>query len=399
MKDQSKRGIRCLFVGQVVSQIGDSVYMIALMWLVLELTGSKASMGTVAALAHLPILLFGLMGGVAADLYNRRKVMLAADALRALVVLALPVMMLRGQASMGVIYGATFALSIGVVFFNPARDAIVPELVPADKLIKANSLIQSSHFAAMLLGPAVAAVLLTAVDLVHLFFIDAATFAISFIAIMLIPYAAPRREQHKDRGSPLNHLRDALGYVMKNRRLRFLLILTAINNFFIMGPAIVGTPVFVKEILKKEVTHYALVESALGLGMILGAILINLVAKRVGKGKLLLLGILFDGITYALLYYGDSTAFLAGMIAFHALGIPFIIVCRTALVQEWVPRDMQGRIFGLVGTAVVGTTAVSCGVVGLLAETIPVNVIFGIFGSLATLCGVVGFCYPKLRNS
>jgi len=392
------RGLKSLFVGQVVSQMGDSIYMIALMWLVLELTGSKAAMGTVAALSHLPILLFGLLGGVAADVYNRRRVMLAADAMRALVVLVLPLTMLYGTVNLGVIYGVTFVSALGIVFFNPARDAIVPELVPPSQLVKANSLIQSSHFAAMLLGPAVAALLLSAVDLVHLFTINAATFGISFGAILLIRYR-PTGRQTAARKSTTGHLGEVVRYVFKERRLRFLLILTAINNFFIMGPAIVGTPIFVREILHQDVTHYAFVESTLGLGMIIGAILVNLAARSLGKGKLLLLGMLFDGVTYAVLYYCGTTMGLAALIAFHALGIPFIIVSRTALIQEWVPTGMQGRIFGLAGMAVVGTTAVSCGAVGFLAESIPINLIFGVFGICATLCGIVGYCYTKLRES
>lgn len=195
------------------------------------------------------------------------------------------------------------------------------------------------------------------------------------------------------------HLREVVRYLIKARRLRFLLILTAINNFFIMGPAIVGTPVFVKEILQRDVTHYAWTQSALGLGMIVGAVLVNVAARSLGKGKLLLFGMLFDGLTHAVLYYCETTLCLASVVAFHALGIPFIIVSRTAMIQEWVPTGMQGRIFGLVGMAVVGSTAVSCGAVGVLAESIPVNLIFGVFGTCATLCGVVGLCYSKLRES
>ena len=131
---------------------------------------------------------------------------------------------------------------------------------------------------------------------------------------------------------------------------------------------------------------------------VLGAILINLVAKRTGKGKLLLLGMLFDGVTYAVLYFCGSLPLMGVLIAFHALGIPFIVVSRTALIQEWVPAEMQGRVFALVGMAVVGTTAISCGAVGVLSEYVPVNVIFGVFGTVATLCGVVGAFYGKLRE-
>ena len=393
-----RSGIKFLFTGQVISQMGDSIYMMALMWLVLKLTGSKTAMGTVAALSYLPVLLFGLFGGVAADLYDRRKLMMAADVLRALAVLIIPITMMQGTVNLWVIYGATFTLAMGSTFFNPARDAIVPELVPQSELVRANSLVQVSGYMAMLLGPAVAAGLLVAgLDLMHLFTIDSATFAASFVAILLIRYR-PVQKKKASVGVAAAHLREIAKYVMKEKHRRFLLILTAVNNFFIMGPAVVGTPIFVKEILDQGVKEYAYIESALGLGMVLGAILINLVAKRTGKGKLLLLGMLFDGVTYAVLYFCGSLPLMGVLIAFHALGIPFIVVSRTALIQEWVPAEMQGRVFALVGMAVVGTTAISCGAVGVLSEYVPVNVIFGVFGTVATLCGVVGAFYGKLRE-
>jgi MFS family permease len=398
VKWSSDRGLNCLFAGQLVSQMGDSMYMIGLMWLVLDLTGSKAAMGTVATLSYLPVLVFGLFGGIVADLYNRRRIMLAADALRALVVLVLPIAMLYGTINLWTIYAVTFALAMGIAFFNPARDAIIPELVPQDRLVRGNSMIQSSHYAAMLLGPALAAALLSVVSLRSLFAIDAATFAVSFIAIFMIRYRPVANHEHA-RLTATRHFGEVVCVVMKDNRLRFLLVLTSVNNFFIMGPAIVGTPVFIKELLRGDAKDYALVESALGLGMVVGVVLINYTNRLIGKGKLLLLGMIFDGLTHALLYFCGSMEGMVALIALHAIGIPFIVVSRTALVQEWVPSGMRGRIFGLVGMAVVGTTSISTGVVGILAESVPVNTIFCIFGICAALCGAAGWCYLQLRDS
>jgi len=392
------RNLTCLFVGQLVSQMGDTMYLIALMWLVLELTGSKAAMGTVAALSHLPVLLFGLPGGVVADLCDRRKVMIAADAMRAVAVLAIPLAIVAGTANLWIVYAVTVALALGMTFFNPARDAMVPELVPHKELIRANTLVQATHYAAMLLGPAVAAALIGMLGLTALFAIDSATFVVSLLAIVLIRYTPPPG-RHAGRPSAALHIREVLVAVLQDKRLRYLLLLTTINNFFIMGPAIVGTPVFVREILLGNATDYALTGSALGLGMVLGSLLIHLAGHRLGKGRLLLLGMMFDGLTYAVLYFCGSLAGLMALIAFHALGIPFIMVSRTALIQEWVAPDMRGRVFSLVSMAVVGTTAVSCGVVGILAERFPANEIFCVFGTCATACGLVGWGYRGLRES
>jgi len=390
--------ITLLFIGQLVSRIGDSMYMIGMMWLVLDLTGSKAAMGTVAALSHLPILLFGLGGGIMADLFNRRRVMLLADLLRTLVVLVLPIAAVTGTMSLYVIYAVTFILAMGAAAFEPAREAIIPDLVPPDRLLGANSVIQTTSYAALLIGPALAAAVISGVGLQHLFSVDSATFFASFLVILFIRY---REEPCTDpqRRSVSMHLREIIEHVLKSRRLLFLLVLTAVNNFFIMGPAIVGTPVFVREVLKSGAASYAFVQIGLGVGMIIGAIMVVLAGRAIGRGKLLLLGMIFDGVTHALVYYCGSVPGMVGLFAVHAIGVPFIVVSRTALIQQWVERRLRGRVFSLVNISVIGTTAISCGAIGWLSEYVSVAVLFAVFGTSAALCGVVGWCVASLRRS
>ncbi len=398
VKQLLRGDLKYLAFGGIISHMGDRVYWIGLSWLVLELTGSESAVGSVYAISSLPILLFGVFGGVVADMWNRRTIMLVADGLRALVVLMIPFMMLKGTMDLNVIYILTFILSVGTAFFDPARDAMIPDMVRKEHLLAANSLAQLSFHLALLLGSTVVALVLKFTGLESLFYVDSGTFLVSFVAIWMIRYGSKASEAGP-KVTAVGHLRDVIRLVMKDRRLRFLLILTSANNFFIMGPALVGTPVFVKFLLKGGAGDYALSQAALGAGMLAGLVLVNVAGRNIGKGRLLLSGMMFDGLTHAVLYFCNSTLGLSLVIGFHAIGIPFIMVPRAALLQEWVEPEMRGRVFGLLGTAVVGTTAISCFVTGYIAEGVPINIVFAVFGTCAALCSVLGWLHTRLRDS
>ncbi|MBI9071892.1 MAG: MFS transporter [Melioribacteraceae bacterium] len=392
------KNLAMLFSGQLISQMGDSMFLIGLMWLVLEITGSKTSMGMVAMIAHIPNLTLALFAGVIVDSFNRKKIMIVSDLARAVIVLAIPITYYMGIISLPIIIATAFMLSTFSILFNPARDSVLPELVNKINLLKANSLIQSSNYAAILIGPIVAAGIVGLIGVANLFTIDAFTFFLSFITILFITYSPEKKEKRKLSSAKLQ-LKEIANYVFHDKKLRFLLILTAVNNFFIMGPAIVGIPIFVKDILQKDASTYALVESMYGIGMIAGSIFINYANKFMGKGKLLLWGMIFDGVTYAVLYFVDSTALMMFAIVIHAIGIPFIVVSRTAMIQEWTDKEKLGRVFSLVNIAVVGMTALTTGATGIIAEYIGIDLVFAVFGIAATLSGVIGFYNKKLREA
>ena len=136
------RDLNCLFVGQLISQIGDAMFHIGMLWLVLELTGSKSAMGTIAMLGYLPVLLLGIPAGIMADRMDRRRLMMAADLVRAAVVAVLLGLCLTSTVQLWMLLAVVIVLASASTPFNPARDAMVPDLVEGDDLLRANSAIQ-----------------------------------------------------------------------------------------------------------------------------------------------------------------------------------------------------------------------------------------------------------------
>ncbi|MGB0929829.1 MAG: MFS transporter, partial [Chitinophagales bacterium] len=172
-----------LFTGQTISQSGDSIFEIALLWILLELTGSNAATGLIAMSGYLPSLLFGLFSGALVDRFDKRRIMLLADVARAILVACIPILYYVGGLN-GLVLGLfTFAIASFNTLFNPARDALVGKIVPPNKQLQANSLIHTSWQYALFVGPAIAGFLLLFVNEIQLFLLDACTFLLSFYFI------------------------------------------------------------------------------------------------------------------------------------------------------------------------------------------------------------------------
>jgi hypothetical protein len=182
-------------------------------------------------------------------------------------------------------------------------------------------------------------------------------------------------------------------------RLRWLLILTAVDNLFIMGPAVVGTPLLVKGPYGGTGSDYALLEAALAAGVFLGLPLTTWLNRRTGQGKVLIAGIFLDGITYLPLLWIDHLWAAGVAIGLHGISIPLITVTRSSLIQRIAHPEQLGRIFAFVGITVLGLTAASSGLTGLIATFVPVKVIFGVIAIGAALCAPVAWMSKAFRES
>jgi MFS family permease len=190
-----------------------------------------------------------------------------------------------------------------------------------------------------------------------------------------------------------------LAVCFRDARLGWLLVITAADNLFIMGPAVVGTPLFVKQVLDGSGSAYAVLEALLALGVFAGLPLTAWLNRRTGRGKVLILGIFLDGITYLPLLWVHSLWAAGLAVCFHGISIPLITVTRTSLVQEVAPPASLGRVFALIQITVLGFTAISSGLTGLAASRVPVPLIFGAIAVAAALCGPAAWLSRKFREA
>jgi MFS family permease len=391
------RNVGLLFIGQVVSQAGDSIYQIGLLWLALELTGSRSLTGLLASAAYLPFLLFALPGGALADRVPRRSVMMAADAARFLLVILIPLLHGQGALSILALGLLTFAIESFSAVFYPARDALLPALAAPEDLPHANALVQTSWQLAVLLGPAVAAILLPHTGVIHLFTADALTFLASLVAIWLIALPAAERVSARASGA-WREMREGLAYAVTDPRMRVIVLVTATDNLFLMGPAIVGALLFVRETLGLGASEFAWIEACYAGGIFVGAPLMARLGRRLPLGRLLLAGIVLDGLTFLPLFWVRSFLGTAATILFHSIFIPMITVSRTTLIQRDVPEALRARIFAVVQVAVVGRTALSTFLTGLVSEHVSPPWIFLGSALLAAATALPGLFSRALRD-
>lgn len=393
------RNLVLLWLGQLVSQFGDSVFMIALPWLALDITHSKLFTGLVFGFYQLPFIVFGLAAGAAVDVMNRKRLMLVSDFARALILLCIPLAAWLGVLTGYLLAAVVFVLSQFSAIFNPARDSIIPSLAKNADLVRVNSFIQTSQQLAFLAGPLVAAALLSLFGVIHLFTLDACTFVLSFFLIAAIRYRSSRNRQPDMHHQYRRRMFEGLAFAIREPKLRGLFFITALDNFFIMGPAIVGGAILVKEHLGLDSYHYALYNVFFSTGMILSTAVLAAVGRRLPKGKVMIAGMILDGLTYIPFFWIRSFPVLCGAILVHAMSVSMIIVPRSAIVHQHTPEKYMGRVFSLINITVVGLTALSAAATGIIAEVVPAPMLFLFAGTGGAACGLAALAFRSLRTT
>jgi MFS family permease len=401
-----RRALRLLWVSQVVSHLGDALFLVGVFFLALEVTGSKATAGLLVAVNFLPALALGLFAGAFVDRHDRRRIMIAADLLRAVAVGSIPLLHAAGHLGAVALAVAMFSLATGTTVFNPAIKALIPELAPRDRIPSAVSLFQISEYVALVVGPALAAVALPTLGMIHLFSLDCVTFLFSTLCLLSLPGEARRRMHRPTVVEPLRTLVPALvaevkvgvATVLASPVLRLVLTLAALDNLVLMGLQQVGTPLLVKD-LGLGAAAYARAQTAFFLGLATASALVWLAGRRLPRGPLILLGVVLDGLTFVPLAFCQTLLQVQLALFVHAIAIPLIIIPRTVLIQHSVPGPLHGRTFALLNVTVFGMTTLSSAAVGLLAERVAPRSLFLVFGLVGAVPGLVGFAFPTLRRT
>jgi len=230
-------------------------------------------------------------------------------------------------------------------------------------------------------------------DLIFLLFLDSFTFLISALLIWNIRIKEPSIPVRRE--GVIREILEGLKYVKENRLFLYLLILTALDNLFIMGPAVVGANLYIKEFLGLTAREYAWFQAFMSLGWFLSALILSRIYNRLNDFSVLKWGVFLDGFTYfPFVFIKDFTTALF-FIFIHGLSIPLITVSRTTIVQKYADEKFRGRIFALINLAVVGFMSLSSLITGILGELVPANYLF-LWASIGgSLSGILAFILFK----
>ena len=395
-----KSGLFRLIAAQFISAMGDQLYMVAILFLVLTVESSHSSLkaGLVNFFETLPYLTIGLLAGVIVDRFSKKGLMVISDMARALVLLGVPIMWKMGWINWITLSLIGFSLSTFNTIFAPARDILITFLVKRDELGRANSYVQTSYQFAIFLGGMLAPVILSIRnDLIFLLFLDSFTFIIS--ALLILSIRVKEKSSLNPKGNPLMEVVDGLRYVAGRRLFLILLILTALDNLFIMGPAVVGANLYIKNYLGLTAREYAWFQAFMSLGWFTSAIILSRIYHKLKDFDVLKWGVFLDGFTYFPFVFIRSFPLALLFIFIHGLSIPLITVSRTTIVQKYADEKYRGRIFALINLAVVGFMSLSSLITGILGEFLQPNYLFLWASTGGSISGILAFIFLRKKDS
>jgi DHA3 family macrolide efflux protein-like MFS transporter len=391
------RNFLLVWIGQTISVIGDNLYAIALMWWVLEKTGSTALMATVAICATLPAVILGPFAGTYVDRVDRRKLLVFMDLGRAFLLFIPAILFFYQRLEVWHINIVAVFLSSMTIFFSPALDSFTPSIVEKNSLTRANSLIQFSRNLSGILGPSLAGVLMALFGAGWVMLLNGISFLVSGLAIFLVRVAKVEISELKVKQHFFADLWDGLVYLKKQSLIFSTLILFSLLNFF-LAPIGILIPVMVKEVLKMGAEGFGFLMSAISVGMILGTLILGLKGEVKRKGWVVVSGIILGGLTLAL--FAISEKFWLSMIFLGIAGLSFSLVNVLAVVifQQKVPPDKRGRFFGTASTLAQGLRPISLGLVGVISVWLNVRLILLFSGILVALGGLGGFLVKGMKE-
>ncbi|MFD8193641.1 MFS transporter [Streptomyces wuyuanensis] len=377
------RNYRLFFTGAIVSNTGTWMARITQDWLVLSLTGSSAAVGITTALQFLPMLLFGLYGGVIADRYPKRRLLLFSQGALGLCGLALAVLTLSGEVRVWHVYLVAFLLGMVTVVDNPTRQSFVSEMVGPGQLRNAVSLNSANFQSARLVGPAVAGVLITAVGSGWAFLLNGLSFLAPIAGLLLMRPAELHRTERVPRGK--GQLREGLKYVAGRPELFWPIVLVGFIGTFAFNFPIWLTA-FADKVFHAGAGTYGLFNTLMAAGSLAGALL----SARRGSSRLrMLLGAaaLFGVLEIAAALSPSFWVFAVLLVPIGMVGLTVNVTANSS-VQMATDPVMRGRVMSLYMMVFVGGTPLGAPIVGWLTDTYGVRVGMATGGAVAVIAAV-----------
>ena len=406
-----ERNFLWLWLAYVISNLGDRALAIALSVTIYDATNSKTALGLSLIFGTLPVLLFGLAGGVFADRWNRRRTMITADVGRALAVLLLlyiPSAHFKAHFDAhdkSIVYAAAFLVASFSCFFSPARQSLLPAIVPRGKLLQANGLMLSANQATLFLGPTLGGLLISVFHPRGVFLFDAATFIASAFFVRLITdvVVMPGTKSARGVAGLWREAGEGLRYVSTSRVLRPSLVLLSL---VVIGGAVYNTlelP-FVQDIWGGDGKQYGLLVALSGLAAVLTGLATVGPIRSAPPARLIAPGFTVMGIA-GLGFAASTNIYLGGAMVFvMTVANTFSNLGQMTLFLASAPNNIQGRVSATVSLVNKLSESVGIALTIALAALFPapaaMRPIFSGFGVTYILCGLLAWLLlGRLDNS
>jgi MFS family permease len=389
-----ERHFRLLWIGSAISFFGDQFYLVALPWIVLQLTGSAIAMGTILMAASIPRAVLMLMGGAVTDRISPRRILMSTASARTIFVAAIGALLWFHALHIWQLYALGFAFGVADAFSMPAASAFLPTLVKREQLIPANSVFQTTAQLTTIVGPGPAGIVIKLLGAAWAFFLDAISFLFIIAALWRLP--DPAKPQSAG-GKPAvwRSILEGFGYVRADVPLRSLVLLAAMLNFCLSGPIAVGLP-YLAKIKFGSATAFGLILSSAAAGGLLGALVAGIWKVR-KRGLLLLCACVAISVCVASIGLVGRLWMVAGMLLMMACAAGLANVHIAAWVQQRVEATVRGRVMSLVMLSAFGLSPISLALAGFLIAW-SLKAMFFIAGAAMLSVTLLGFLQKQVRD-
>ncbi len=390
-----------IWTGQAFSLFGSALVQFALIWWLTQKTGS----GTVLALATLagmlPQVVLGPFAGALVDRWNRRLIMIVADAFIALATIGLIFLFATGLIQVWHVYVIMAIRSLGGAFHFPAMSASTRYMVPEKHLIRISGLNQTLQGIMNMIAPPVGALLISVFPTQNVLLIDVGTAALAILPLLFFTIPQPSRQEtpHNVKQSLLGDVRDGLAYVRGWTGLMVVLSMAVFLNF-LLTPTESLMPLLVTKYFQKGAMEFGLINSVSGFGIILGGVLLSVWGGFKKKIVTSMVGIIGIGIGIAGIALVPANLFVLAMISvgISTAMMPFANGPLGAIMQAKVRPDMQGRVMSLVNSAATAMSPLGLLIAGPVSDVIGIRSWYLIAGLATIVMGLLGFSLPAVMH-
>ena len=384
-----------IWTGQAISLVGSALVQFALVWWLTQKTGSATVLAIATLVAMLPQIVLGPFAGALVDRWNRRIIMIIADSSIAAISLLLAWLFATGRVEIWHIYVVMAIRSLGGAFHFPAMSASTPLMVPEKHLTRINGLNQTLQGINGLIAPPLGALLLGFFQTDTILLIDVGTALFAIIPLFFIPIPQPERIEEPtqtEKPSLVDDIRVALNYIRSWPGLVAILSMALFLNFLLV-PTGALLPLLVTKHFERGALDLGFLESAQGVGIIIGGIGLSVWGGFKKKIITSLVGIIGLGTGVMLIGIAPANQFTVAVIGIVILGlmVPITNGPIGAIMQSVVRRDMQGRVMSLVNSAATAISPLGLIIAGPLSDALGIQVWFWVGGLICLLTGIAAF--------
>lgn len=390
-----------IWSAQIFSLLGSGLVEFALIWWITQKTGSAAMLTTATLVALLPQVFLSPFAGALVDRWNRRKVMILADAIIALFTLSLAILYAFDLVQVWHIFVVMFLRSLGGIFHWPAMSASTALMVPEKHLSRVAGINQALRGSLSIIAPPLGALLMSVLKFYQVISVDVITAIIAITPLLFIRIPQPVRADAQQMVTPSSLWKDLVEgfrYLKTWKGLLYLTMVAAVLNF-LLGPAGTLSPLIVTRHFQKGVWELSLLDSIMGVGVVVGGLLLGAWGGFKSKIVTSLSGVV--GLGFGIFVFGIAPAnmFWLAVVAMGVLGFmsPIANGPLQAIMQSRVPAEMQGRVIGVTSSICTAMMPLSMLIAAPVAEFLGLRVWYWLGGGLVMLIGASAFFMPAIR--